>query len=164
MRFRVLLPILIACALASSLAAQTKISGAFQCAKPDPVYSIPVGDRPDHVFAIFHSKCTWVKPIEIGGVQAKDHEFTAFRELSGNRFRGRSASMGTMTDGDRVFGLAQTSGTAKEGMTQTVEATWTYTGGTGKLRGIKGKGTAKAKAGADGTLTFEIEGEYQLSK
>ena len=52
MRCRLILSILIVSALAASLAAQTKISGTLQCEKSDPVYSIPVGDRPDHVFSI----------------------------------------------------------------------------------------------------------------
>ena len=162
MRLPLTLSILITLTLVASLAAQNRISGVFQCAKPDPVYTIPVGDRPDHVFAISKSKCTWVKPIEIGGVQAKDLELTVFRDISGSRFRGRSASTGTMANGDRTFGLGQTAGTVKEGVPQTVETTWTYTGGTGKLKGLKGKGTVKGKAAPDGTITYDTEGEYQL--
>src|SRR2546422_10214498 len=34
------------------LAAQTKLSGAGTCAKPDVTHTIAIGDRPNHSFAI----------------------------------------------------------------------------------------------------------------
>jgi len=34
--------------------------------------------------------------------------------------------------------------------------------GTGKLKGIKGGGTYKGTAGADGSITYAVEGEYSL--
>ena len=34
--------------------------------------------------------------------------------------------------------------------------------GSGKLKGIKGKGTYKGTPTADGTMTYTIEGEYSL--
>ena len=40
--------------------------------------------------------------------------------------------------------------------------TWSFTGGTGKLTGIKGKGTYTGRYNRDGTSTFDIEGEYQI--
>ncbi len=38
------------------------------------------------------------------------------------------------------------------------------TGATGKLKGIKGKGTYKGKADDKGIMVYEIEGEYELPK
>jgi hypothetical protein len=32
--------------MATAVSAQSKLSGTQQCAKPDPVYTVPVGDRP----------------------------------------------------------------------------------------------------------------------
>ena len=162
MRFRLILSILVVCALAASLAAQVRYSCTVQCAKADPVYTIPVGDRPDHAFSISKAKCTWSTPLEMAGVSAKDFESTSFADVSGARARTRSVGIGTMANGDRFFVVPQGSGTVKEGVTQTVEGAWSYTGGTGKLKGLKGKGTAKGKFGPDGTVTFEVEGEYQL--
>ena len=162
MRFRLALSILIALALAASLAAQTKLSGTLECQKSDPVYSIPVGDRPDHVLTLSKTKCTWAKPPQIAGLAAKEHEYTASGDVAGSRLRSRTAAFGAMANGDRHFTVTQGTGTMKEGVTQTVEGTWSYTGGTGKLKGLKGKGTFKGKAAPDGTLTIEVEGEYQL--
>jgi len=162
MRFRILLSILIVCALAAWLAAQTKISYTVQCAKADPVYTIPVGDRPGHAFSIAKGKCVIATPLEIAGVAAKEEEYTAFEDISGNRARGRFAAFITMSDGDRLLAVGQGTTTLKEGVVVATEGTWSYTGGTGKLKGIKGKGTHKGKYASDGTLTVEVEGEYQL--
>jgi hypothetical protein len=52
----------------------------------------------------------------------------------------------------------------KDGAPQTAEGTWTYNGGTGKLKGIKGKGTYKGTGNADGSVTFQIDGEYTMPK
>jgi hypothetical protein len=35
-------------------------------------------------------------------------------------------------------------------------------GGLGNFRGLKGKGTYKEKDQADGSMTVEVEGEYEL--
>ena len=42
--------------------------------------------------------------------------------------------------------------------------TWSFTDGTGKLKGIQGKGTFKGSPNADGTMTYQVDGEYSLSK
>jgi len=164
MRFKTILLFLLALTLATTAWAQTKISGTLQCGKSDPSYAIPVGDRPGHVFAIRQTKCIWTTAPEIAGTQAKEHEYTLFVEVSGARGRYRSAAVGTMASGDKYYTSTQGTTTVKEGVTQTTEGAWSYTGGTGKLKGIKGKGTYKGKADADGTMTIEMEGEYQLPK
>jgi hypothetical protein len=43
------------------------------------------------------------------------------------------------------------------------KGTWSFTGGTGKLKGIKGKGTYTCTPSGDG-VSCEIEGDYQLGK
>jgi len=50
----------------------------------------------------------------------------------------------------------------KDGKPDTTEGTWSYTGGTGKLKGIKGKGTYKGKADSSGNMVVEVEGDYEL--
>lgn len=150
--------------LAATVSAQTKVSGTMQCGKSDPAYTIPVGDQPDHVFAIGKKQCTWTTAPELAGTQAKAHEYTSFADIRGARGQVRTAGVGTMANGDKYFVTSQSTMTVKEGVAQSSEGTWSYTGGTGKLKGLKGKGTVKGKAGADGTMTLEVEGEYQLPK
>ena len=140
--------------------AQTKISGTLQCGKADPSYTIPVGDQPGHVFSIRKAKCTWIKAPEIAGMQAKDAEITGFGEFLGAGGQSRGASVSSLSNGDKFFGTHQGTMTRKEGLIE--EGTWSITGGTGKLKGIKGKGTYKGKLGADDIGTMELVGEYQL--
>jgi hypothetical protein len=164
MHCKTLLTFLVTLTLSTTAWGQTKISGTMQCDKPDPVYTLPVGDRPDHAFTIFKAKCTSPKSAEIAGTQATASEITTFAEIRGNRGSLRGSSVVTMASGDKTFTSSQGTATLKEGVIQTAEGTWSYTGGTGKLKGIKGKGTYKTKGAPDGTRTVETEGEYQLPK
>jgi len=162
MRTRSILALLLVLGLAVGAAAQTKVSGTAQCGKPEAQHSIPVGDRPNHVFAISQAKCTWTKPLEIAGIQSKEGVSTIFAEIMGNTSREREFYVDTMANGDKGYVRVQSTGTVKDGVPQTGEGTWTYVGGTGKLKGIKGKGTVKGKYNPDGTSTWEVEGEYTL--
>ncbi len=149
-------------ALASAASAQTKFSGAQQCAKPDPEYTVPVGDRPDHVMSLSKGRCTWTKG-EIAGVQLKDEDDTLVSDISGNTARERGYGVFTRADGDKGFVRFEGTATLKDKMPVSDQGTWSFTGGIGKVKGIKGKGTYKGKWNPDGTSTFDIEGEYQLA-
>ena len=52
----------------------------------------------------------------------------------------------------------------RQGNVRASQGTWSFVGGTGKLKGIKGKGTYKGKPDPEGNLIFDIEGEYELPK
>ena len=147
----------------TTVLAQTKISGALQCGKPDEQHVLDVGDRPNHSFMIAKGKCTWTKPLEIAGTQATEDIGTSFVEISGTKFRDRGYEVTNWANGDKSNIYAQGSGILQDGVPEE-EGTWNFTGGTGKLKGIKGKGTYKAKGAADGSGTIEVEGEYELPK
>ncbi len=144
--------------------AQTKISGTGQCGKPDQQQSIEVGDRPNHSFVIFKGKCTWTKPLEIAATESKEHLATVFQEVNGNHASSRGFGVDTMANGDKFYVRYQGSITTKDGAVQSDEGKWTFANGTGKLKGVKGGGTYKGKGAPDGTATYEVEGEYELSK
>lgn len=152
-------------ALAAAASAQTKISGTAQCGKPDKEYTIQVGDRPNHSFSISQGKCTWTKPFEIAGTQNKEIVGTGFAEISGNTSRSHGYDVDTMANGDKAYYREEVTMTLKDGVPQSGEVKWTFIRGTGKLKGIKGKGTCKlTSAAADGSATYECEGEYELPK
>jgi hypothetical protein len=148
---------------AAMASAQTKVSGTAQFSKPDPVHMLPVGDRPGHSLLVEQLKCTWTKPMEIGGDKAKDGVSTETADVSGNMGRARGFHVGTMESGDKFFVWYQGTSTLKEGNATALKGTWAYTGGTGKLKGIKGKGTYQCAPSGDG-LACDIEGEYELGK
>ena len=154
--------VLLSCLLltiATAASAQTKFSGISQCAKADPVYTVPVGDRPDHMMSLIKDKCTWTSG-EIRGVQVKEEDDTIVSDISGSRSRDRGNGVGTLANGDKAFVQFQGTNTIKDKMPVTTQGTWSFTGGTGKMKGLSGKGTYKGKWNPDGTSTFEIEGEY----
>jgi hypothetical protein len=166
MKGKLSLVFLMTMALAAFATAQTKIAGTLQCAKSDPSHSIEVGDKPGHVMVVEKAACTWAKPLEMGGSQTKDGVSVQTMEVSGGKSSGSGTHWGTMVSGDKYFVRFQGKATLdKDGVVQSVNGTWSYTGGTGKLKGLQGKGTYKSgKANADGGSTVEIEGDYKLPK
>jgi hypothetical protein len=161
MRFRGVLVLLGAFAIASTLSAQTKISGTIQC-KPGAVAPVAIGDKPGHAYAIVQSECTWTKPMEIAGVQSKTGADTVVSEMSGNGSSDHGYHLDTMANGDKFTVRFQGTGKSKDGKPVSSSGTWSFVEGSGKVKGIKGKGTYKGTTSADATMTTEVEGEYQL--
>jgi hypothetical protein len=50
-----------------------------------------------------------------------------------------------MANGDKAYYRYQGTSTLNDGAPQTEQGTWTLTGGTGKLKGTKGKGRIRAR-------------------
>jgi len=147
--------------LAVGLSAQTKMSGTCTC-KGDPPSPVALTDKPNHAFAVSKAQCTWGK-MEIAGLQAKDGTSTDLDEITGDTTTVRGYHVATMTNGDTFAVSYQGSGKSKDGKPVSGSGSWTFTSGTGKLKGIKGKGTYKAPApNADGSFTYQVDGEYSL--
>jgi hypothetical protein len=142
--------------------AQTEFAGAQKCDAPKPQYAIPVGDRPNHVMSLVKDKCTWTKG-EIAGVMLKDEEDVIASNLAGGVSHDKGYGTARSANGDKLF--VQFKGTTmfKDTLPETGRGTWKFTGGTGKLKGIKGDGTFTGQYHPDGTSTFEIKGTYRLS-
>jgi len=151
------------CFAAVAASGQTKVTGTCQFGKPDPQLMIPVGDRPGHSLGVDQTKCTWTKPQEIGGDKSKDGVSTGTYDSSSSSMHAHGVHVTTMENGDKLFVAYQGTGTTKDGVIQHAKGTWTYTGGSGKLKGIKGKGTYTCAPSGDG-MSCDIEGEYQLAK
>ena len=149
-------------ALAVAMAsAQTKNSISGKCAKPDVYQSIPAGDQPGHVFTLAQGKC--VPKGETGGAMSKEGAFYEHGDAAGNRVRTWGVFVETYDSGDKIFYNYQTAGTTKDGVFQTGQNTYRITGGTGKMKGIKGSGTCKLTGAADGGLDYSCTGEYTLA-
>ena len=150
--------------LAASVAsAQTKVSGIEACGKAEPQYLIQVGDSPSHAISIAQWKCTWPKRTEIEGVQIKESIITGFYDLRGSSARARGYDIDMLVNGDRADVRYEGTARFEAGAWRSERGTWTFFGGTGKLKGIKGKGTYNCKPAGEG-LTCDIEGEYTLPK
>jgi hypothetical protein len=153
----------IVCFAATAASAQTKTTGTAQFGKADQQHMLPVGDRADHSLGVAQLKCTWTKPQDIGGDKTKDGVSTKMQDISGNNSRVHGMHVTTMEGGDEYFVSYQGTGKTKDGVLVSAKGTWIYTGGTGKLKGITGKGTYNCATSGDG-ISCDIEGEYQLAK
>jgi len=148
--------------VAGSSAAQTKISGTVQNAKPDPTYSIEVGDHPGHTTSLEKTAVTWTTPMEIAGEKSKDGFDVATIETWATKSTASGTHVSTMDNGDKFFVSFHGASMMKDGKPGPEQGTWSFTGGTGKLKGLKGTGTFKGTFNDDGTATVEVEGEYEL--
>ena len=160
---RFFISVALVCFAAVAASAQTKISGTAQCGKADPQHMIPVGDRPDHSLGLAQVKCTWTKPMEIEGAKSKDGVSTGTDDISGDTGRTHGFHVSTMDSGDKFFVWYQGTETMKDGALVSHKGNWGFTGGSGKLKGIKGKGTYTCTASGDGS-SCEVGGDYQLGK
>ncbi len=102
--------------------------------------------------------------MEIAGTQTKEDDGTNFDEITGDHSTGRGYVVAALANGDKMYVRIQSSATMKEGKLVNARGTWSFTGGTGKVKGITGKGTYQGKAAADGTVNYDVTGEYQLPK
>jgi hypothetical protein len=147
----------------SSAVLADKFSATCECGKSDPQHLLPAGDRSDHSLGVEASKCTWSKPLEINGDKTKDSVATDVINISGDRFHMHGVHELTMQSGDKVALPYQGRGVSKNNHEVHSKGTFTFADGTGKLKGIKGKGTFNCKSAGEG-VSCDVEGEYQLGQ
>jgi hypothetical protein len=141
--------------------AQTKQSMSGKCGKPDEQHDIAAGDQIGHVFTMASGKC--VTKGEVGGAASKEGVFSEHGEVSGDHSKASGVYVETFDSGDKIFYTYQATGTMKDGTFQAGENKYQITGGTGKMKGIKGSGTSKTTGTADGGLEYTGTGEYILA-
>lgn len=154
--------LLFACVFVPAAVAQNKASGTLDCDKADPMHTIPIPDRQGYAFMISQNKCTWTKSLGIEGLEAKEFVNTGFNEVMGTSIRSTALGVTTYSNGDKGYTRATGTGDAKA---MTLSGKWTFSVGTGKLRGIKGGGTYTCKMKSSepgGGYTCDVEGEYTL--
>ena len=145
--------------------AQTKISGVALCAPPNPAHQLTVGDKPGHAYGVAQGTCTWTQPWEIAGVKNTQGIGTQIQEIMGDTMKVRGTFVDSMANGDKAsYNFEFTLATKTDGP-HAINHKWELVGGTGKLAGVKGKGTCiGTPAGSDGSLNYACEGEYTLPK
>jgi len=163
MKLRIVSMMGLAFLFASAAGAQTKVTGKQQCPKGEVVGTADAGDRPGHTLQLIKSgTCTWATPMEMEGGKSKDGSSVAFSDITSTRATGTGTYVGTMDNGDKFFVSFHDSARVKDGKSEVAKGTWAYSGGTGKLKGITGKGTYTVTPNADGTAVVDVEGEYAV--
>jgi hypothetical protein len=148
--------------LAGIASAQTKISGVGKCGKPDIQQSVDVGDRAGHMLVLVKQSCTWTTPMEMAGLKSKTYTGAVVSDAAADKAQDRGYVVMVMENGDKAFVRFTGAAVFKDGKPVSGEGTWSYTGGTGKLRGLTGKGTYKSTPTADGGDEDQVEGDYSL--
>jgi hypothetical protein len=141
--------------------AQTKLAGKMTCAKPDPNYTAPVGDHPNHTMSLGAQKCTWSQG-ELGGQRLTDETDTFTSDVADNLSHDRGYGVGSLASGDKYFVRFKGTTTLKGEAPLRAECTWKFTGGTGKLKGLTGKGKCTGTFSTDGTSSWDIQGDYKI--
>lgn len=152
-----------ACLWSAGAAAQTKIEWSDSCGKGDPDYNVPVGDHPGHSFGLTQVKCQASKPVDIGGDKGKEAVATIATDSRGDKSHEHGVYVLTLASGDKAYLPFQGVVAMKDGKPTGSQGTWSFASGTGKLKGIKGKGTFHCAAAGDG-WSCSGEGEYELAK
>jgi hypothetical protein len=150
-------------AFASSALAQTQISGTAKCGKPDASQSIEAGDHAGHMLLIEKvSSCTWSVPTEMAGLKSTGFVYAESVDITATKFQTHGYAVITMENGDKAYVRYQGIGSmTKEGTPASSEGTWSYSGGTGKLKGLKGRGAFKTSGTLDAGEA-KLEGTYSL--
>jgi hypothetical protein len=146
--------------------AQTKISNSCQTSlvKAPTQHWMRIDDSANHMIGISQVEdATCSRPWEIEGLIFPKGVNTAFLDMVGSTIRiRRGYSVSTAVSGEKVY--ARYWGTMTvEGHSESGDGTWSFYGGTGKVKGIKGKGTWKCKTVGE-NLSCDAEGEYELPK
>ena len=153
-----------ACLWSVGAVGQTKIAWSDSCSKPDPAYEVKVGDPASHSLGLAQVKCHATKPAEIGGDKSKEAVSTYAYDASGDKSREHGIYVLSLESGDMVSLPYQGTITLKDSKITSARGTWSFADGTGKLKGIKGKGTWHCSPMADGGFSCGGEGEYELTK
>lgn len=153
--------LLAAVGFAAPAIAQTKLAGSVHCAKGDPDTALDVGDKAGHMLTARKAACTWTG-LEVAGLQVKSGTDVATGELSGTMMHDSGYHTAVADNGDKFTVHFTGNATMAKDNTGAITGKWTFVSGTGKLKGIKGGGTYKGKANADGSADVDVEGTYTV--
>lgn len=158
--------VFIACGLLALLPcagaqAQNKLAAKMTCDKPDPNHTASVGDQPNHTISLSVTKCAWSEG-KLGDQVLKDETDTFTSDVAGGVSHDRGYGVGTVAGGDKYVVKFKGTTTLKGETPVSSDCKWSFASGTGKLKGLTGKGTCKGTFSADGKGTWEINGTYAL--
>ena len=161
MNMRTVTVVILVFFFAATLAGQTKVAGKQHCPKPQALATAEPGDEAGHTMTLEKSTCTWLIPFEMAGERATAGTFVAFSESSLHRAATHGTYVGSMENGDQFYIEFHWTNLKNGTPAETVKGYWAFTGGTGKLKGITGKGTYTATENENGGEA-NMEGEYSV--
>jgi hypothetical protein len=126
--------------LGPAAGAQRNLSGN----KPDAQYAIELADRPNHSLTMAKFTCTWSRPMETAGIEGKEGYSVVPGEGGGTKLL---AAATLWAAGPTRPSSARYQGTdiRKDSPPQSSMGTPSFTGGTGRLKGLRGRAPTKAQ-------------------
>ena len=143
--------------------AQTHIAGTVVCSGPEETHVMRLSDHANHFFVMSQGKCHWTKPIDIAGTRTQSDEATVSKEVRSNHARVHGYVTETTASGDKFSYRILGEQVIDHGKTVSEQGHWTIVSGTGKLKGLHGKGTYTGKLQGD-NMVFDLEGECQAGR
>jgi hypothetical protein len=140
--------------------AKTHITGTAECSGPEQVHVMRLSDQAEHFFVMSQGKCHWTKPFDIAGTKIQSDQATVTKEVLGSQASVRGYVTETTASGDKFSYHIVGEQVIDHGKTVSEHGRWTIVSGTGKLQGLKGKGTYTGKLGGK-SMVFDLKGEYQ---
>ncbi|MEJ2006895.1 MAG: hypothetical protein P8Z30_01870 [Acidobacteriota bacterium] len=146
--------------LAALAVAQTKVAGTVVCSGPEETHVMRLSDHVNHFFVMSQGKCNWTKAIDIEGTHTQSDVATITKEVRANRAHVRGYVTETTVGGDKFSYRIRGTQVLDHGKTVSEQGRWSIVSGTGKLKGIHGKGTYTGKLRGN-NMVFDFEGEYE---
>lgn len=120
-------------------------------------HSIEVGDAGGHTIAVYENKQVYVD-AKTGEKSTGINKGILDMNFKTGKGTVKGYTVRTFSNGDKMF-VSYEGKPVGRGHSK---GTFTYTGGTGKLEGIKGAGTWESKRLAPGINQLEFEGEREM--
>jgi hypothetical protein len=162
MKARILGLVCLAFSFATVAGAQTKTTGTLDCKKPDASAPMEIGDHPGHMMMTQKYTCTWTTGMMMEGLSSKDGASGEMVEMTASNMMVSGWHVSNMDNGDKIYVSYSGKAAMKDGKPGDMKGNWHYTGGTGKLKGVTGKGTYTVHMNDDGTATAQVEGDYMV--
>jgi len=100
---------------------------------------------------------------QLGGQGISVVSYSEHRDVTASRMKAWGIYQETYDSGDKIIYAYELSVGMKDGAMQSGKGTYQATGGTGKMKGIKAKGTCTYTPGADNGTDYSCTGVYTLA-
>jgi hypothetical protein len=142
--------------LASSVMAQTRLSATSVCQPASSHQTITIDDERRHSISIDQRTCRWTAPLPFGPSSSAEYIASGIDDVQVESSHDSGYAVGKTTSGDKYFIRYLGTANMKGGAPSHLAGTWTFTGGTGALRGLTGHGTYSAEPTSAGGMSFRI--------
>ena len=144
-------------AITSFAMAQTpSLSGSWHCDKPSETHAIAVPGEPHHQFIVEQGQCASTEGNQVAGETLKTDVVTNVVEVTRGFLQNRGYGVVTSDSGDKLFVRTEERAHVVAGKPQDIRGRWRTAGGTGKLKGVRMRGTYTVTLNPDGSADVKV--------